>query len=80
MEKTILENDFVYIRIDEDGVFCRDKTDVCNEESMYTKSKRWLKKCIEIIKEHFDKNTEFQTIINYIDNYNIKYRRYCWMD
>jgi len=47
--KQILENKFIYIRIDEDGIFARDKTDTYNDESMYTKSKRGLKKCIEYI-------------------------------
>lgn len=80
MEKTILENDFVYIRIDEDGIFCRDKTDVYNEESMYTKSKRGLKNCIEQIKNNFDKDVDFTEIVNCVEVHKLKYRRYCWMD
>ena len=78
--KMELQNDFVYVRIDSDLLFARDLTDKANEESLYTQSKRWLKKSLAEIVSGFNVDFTFETIASNLRGHNIKYRRYCGMD
>ena len=39
-DKKEFQNEWIYIRMDKDGIFLKDKTDIYNEESAFTKSKR----------------------------------------
>ena len=78
-DKIELQNQFIYIRIDKDWVFVKDKTDIQNEESAFTKSKRNIEKCKKLIKDNYYA-CKFQDIIVLFEFCKVKYHRYCAID
>lgn len=75
-----LKNEFVEVRIDKDWVYAKDLTDKENEESVFTQSKRNVKKAGDEIRRWFCPTFTFQTVIQHLTGYKIKYHRYCAMD
>lgn len=75
-----LQNDNVYIKLDDEGIFLRDSTDFYNETSAYSLSKRGVNKVKEIIAQQFNNNTKFKDITELMGSNDIKYRIYCAVD
>lgn len=75
-----LQNDNVYIKLDDDGIFLRDSTDFYNETSAYSLSKRGVNKVKEMIEKQFTDSTKFRDITELMNNNDIRYRIYCAVD
>lgn len=79
--KMVLEWNKVHIRIDEDGIYCKDKTDIYNEQCIMTQSKRWVKSAIlELIKEFDENETDFAWVCDTIRKFVKKTHTWCAID
>lgn len=75
-----MDNELVFVRVDEDGVFAKDKLDTYNEPCFMTRSKRWVEKAVMALKWEFDANTSFDDVCDMVEVYVKKTHRWCAMD
>lgn len=71
----------VFVRIDEGGIFARDKNDQYNLPSLMTQSKRGVTKAmVEIVKIFDNETTTFNTIWEILNKHVKKVHYWCAMD
>ncbi len=75
-----IQNDYVYLRLDEKEVWAQDSTDVYNGTSMYSVSKRNIGKAIDAIHAMFNSETKYTDITEKLREFNIQYHTYCSVD
>lgn len=75
-----LRNEFLSVRVDTEWAYAKDLTDKYNEPSMFTKSKRGIKKLVMHIEKNFSQSTTMKDLMNWCEQFNIKIHYYCAMD
>jgi len=76
-----LRNEFLAIRIDNDLSMCgKDLTDMNNEPTTITISKRGLKLAVEAIKKAFNKEMKLRDFEDILEKCNIRMHSYCAVD
>jgi hypothetical protein len=76
-----LRNEFLAIRIDSDLSMCgKDLTDMNNEPTTITISKRGLKKAVEAVREAFNNEMKLNDFEDILEKCNIRMHNYCAVD
>lgn len=75
-----LQNDYVFIKLDENGIWAEDSTDVYNGTSFYSVTKRGINKVKDIVHEKFNSDTKYTDITEILRQNNIQYHTYCAVD
>ena len=76
-----LRNEFLVIRIDNDLSMCgKDLTDLNNEPTTITISKRRLKQAVEAIKKAFNEEMKLGDFEDILEKCNIRMHSYCAVD